>query len=310
MILVTRTVRILLALAFAALSMRAAEACIAIAAERVTAGDLAQTAAAFSSLPRDTDLGYAPVPGARRYYHAAELRRLTLRYNLAADSATEICIERAMEPLMPERVIEAMRRALGNPEARVEIVELSRYPVPRGDIEFTRASLPSGVTAPVLWRGFVRYSSQRRFAIWARAKVTVRSTRIVAIQNLPAGLRIEASQVRVEPAETFPSTQPAPSLDQVLALVPRRSITAGAVLTQNLLDTPREVERGDVVAVEVHSGGARLSLEGRAQNSGRRGDAIPIRNLDSGKSFSARVSGKDRVVLTTVLPSRAKDTNQ
>jgi flagella basal body P-ring formation protein FlgA len=202
-----------------------------------------------------------------------------------------------------------MRQALGIPEVRIEIVELSRYPVPRGDLEFTRASLPPAATAPVLWRGFVRYGSQHRFALWARVKVTVPSTRIVAIQNLPAGRRIEASQVRIEPTETFPSTQPAPSLDQVLSLVPRRSITAGAVLTQNLLDTPREVERGDVVAVEVHSGGARLALEGRAQNSGRRGDAIPIRNLDSGKSFSARVAGKDRVVLTTVLPSKAKDTN-
>jgi flagella basal body P-ring formation protein FlgA len=306
----TRAVRIILALAFAALSARAAGACIAVQADRVTARDLAGSAPAFSSLPADTDVGYAPVPGARRYYHAAELRRLALRYNLASESNNEICVERAMEPLAPERVMDAMRQALGNPEARIEIVELSRYPVPRGDLEFTRSSLPPGGATPALWRGFVRYGSQHRFAIWARVKVAVRSTRIVAAQNLPAGRRIEAAQVRAEPTETFPSNQPAPSLDQVLSRVPRRSITAGAVLTQNLLDFPKEVERGDVVAVEVHSGGARLALEGRAQNSGRRGDAIPIRNLDSGKSFSARVAGKNRVVLTTVLPSRAKDTNQ
>ena len=305
-----RAVRILFALAFVALSARAAGACIAVQGERITAHDIAPGAPAFLSLPADTDLGYAPVPGARRYYYAAELRRLALRYNLAPDSANEICIERAMEPLAPERVIEAMRQALGIPEARIEIVELSRYPVPRGDIEFTRANLPPGGATSVLWRGFVRYGSQHRFAIWARVQVAVPSTRIVATQNLPAGHRIETSQVRVEPIEAFPSTQPAPSVDQVLSLVPRRSITAGAVLTRNLLDTPREVERGDVVAVEVHSGGARLALKGRAQNSGRRGDAIPVRNLDSGKSFSAQVAGKDRVVLTTVLPSRAKDTNQ
>jgi flagella basal body P-ring formation protein FlgA len=307
---VTRAVRILFALTFAALSARAAGACIAVAADRVTARDLAESVPVFSPLPADTDVGYAPVPGARRYYHAAELRRLALRYNLAAESLNEICIERAMEPLAPEGVIEAMRQALGNPEAGVEIVELSRYPVPRGDIEFTRASLPPGGPAAILWRGFVRYGSQRRFAIWARVKVTVQSTRIVATQNLPAGQRIEVAQVRVEPTETFPTNQPAPSLDQVLGLVPRRSIAAGAVLTKNLLDTPKEVERGAVVEVEVHSGGARLALEGRAQNSGRRGDAIPIRNLATGKSFSARVAGKDRVVLTTVLASRAKDIDQ
>lgn len=305
---ISRAVRILFVLAFAALSARAA--CIAVAGDRVTARDLAQSAREFSTLPADTDLGYAPVPGARRFYHAPELHRLALRYNLAAESTSEVCVERAMEPLAPERVIDAMRQALGTPEARIEIVELSRYPVPRGDLEFTRSGLPPGGATAVLWRGFVRYGSQHRFAIWARVKVTVRSTRIVATQNLPPGRRIEASQVRAEPTETFPSNQPAPSLDQVLGRVPRRSITAGALLTQNLLDAPKEVERGEVVAVEVHSGGARLSLEGRAQASGRRGDAIPIRNLATGKSFSARVAGKNRVVLTTVLPSRAKDTNQ
>src|SRR6267378_413485 len=211
----TRAVRILFALAFAALSARASGACIAVAADRVTARDLAQGAPAFSSLPADTDVGYAPVPGARRFYHAPELRRLAVRYNLPAESLNEICIERVMEPLARERVIDAMRQALGDSEAGIEIVELSRYPVPRGDIEFTRAGLPPGGATPALWRGFVRYGSQRRFAIWARVKVTVRSTRIVATQNLPAGHRIEVSQVRAEPTETFPSNQPAPSLDQV-----------------------------------------------------------------------------------------------
>src|SRR5689334_15615365 len=126
MALVIRTVRILFALAFAALSVRAAGPCIAVQADRITAGDLAKSAPAFSSLPADTDLGYAPVPGARRYYRAAELHRLALHYNLTADAISEICIERVMEPLAPERVIAAMRQALGNPQARIEIVELSR----------------------------------------------------------------------------------------------------------------------------------------------------------------------------------------
>src|SRR6266404_4530175 len=125
----TRAVRILFALAFA-LSARASGACIAVAADRVTARDIAQGAPGFSSLPGDTDVGYAPVPGARRFYHAPELRRLAVRYNLPAESLNEICIERVMEPLGRERVIDAMRQALGNSEAGIEIVELSRYPVP------------------------------------------------------------------------------------------------------------------------------------------------------------------------------------
>ncbi len=307
-----RALPILLVLAFGALRARAAGAqgCLAVEGERVTAGDLAPILPALSSLPADTEVGYAPVPGTRRFYHAPELHRLAMRYNLVLNAAGEICIERAMEPLAPQRVIDAMRTALGNPEARIEIVELSRYPVPRGEIQFARATLLARGATPALWRGFIRYGSQSRFAIWARVKITVRSTRIVATKNLPAGHRIEAAQLRVEECEIFPVNQPTLSLDQVLGLVPRRSITSGAVLAASLLDVPNEVERGDVVQVEVRSGAARLLLEGRAQASGRRGDAIPIRNLTTGKRFSARVADKDRVVLTAVLPSRAKDISQ
>ena len=52
----TRAVRILFALAFAALSARAAGACIAVQGDRVTARDLAESVPAFSSLPADTDV--------------------------------------------------------------------------------------------------------------------------------------------------------------------------------------------------------------------------------------------------------------
>jgi hypothetical protein len=131
---------------------------------------------------------------------------LALRYNLAADSLNEICIERAMEPLAPERVIESMRQALGIPEARIEIVELSRYPVPRGDIEFMRASLPPGGPAAILWRGFVRYGSQRRFAIWARVKITAQSTRIVALQICPPASVLKLRRSVWNPLKRFPQT--------------------------------------------------------------------------------------------------------
>ncbi len=77
-----------------------------------------------------------------------------------------------------------------------------------------------------------------------------------------------------------------------------------------MLDAPKDVERGDVVQVEVHSGAALLKLEGRAESAGRRGDPIKVHTLANGRSFSARVADKDRVVVTTALGSKPKDANQ
>jgi flagella basal body P-ring formation protein FlgA len=281
--------------------------CVSIEGERILARDLAQAIPAFENIPADTALGFAPAPGARRVFHANDLRRLAIRYNVPPPPDIELCIQRAMEPLSVERVIQAMRDVLGNPNARVEVLELSRYPVPKGQIQFSRSALPPGGGAPVLWRGAVLYTGERRFAIWARVKIAVPSTRLVAAQNLSPGHRIEREQVRLEECEIFPSGRPSDqSLDQIVGRVPRRPIAAGAIITANLLDAPKEVERGDTVEVQVSSGAAHLKLEGLAESAGRRGESIPVRNLITNKSFSARIVDKDRVLVTTRLSPSAK----
>jgi flagella basal body P-ring formation protein FlgA len=62
-----------------------------------------------------------------------------------------------------------------------------------------------------------------------------------------------------------------------------------------MLAAPRDVERGDQVAVEVSSGGARLAFEATAESSGRAGDSIVIRNPANGGMFQARVEAKGKV---------------
>jgi flagella basal body P-ring formation protein FlgA len=285
--------------------------CVSIEGERILARDLAQAVPAFANIPADTLLGYAPAPGARRMFHANDLHRLAIRYNIPELPDAELCIERAMEPLSREHVIQAMQDALGSPKARIEVLELSRYPVPHGQIRFIRSALSAGSGAPVLWRGSVVYTAERRFAIWARVKIAVPSTRVVAVQNLSPGRRIEREDVRLEECEIFPSGRPSDqSLDQIMGRVPRRPIAVGATITANLLDAPKDVERGDTVEVQVHSGAAHLKLAGRAESAGRRGEAIPVRNLITNKSFSARIVDKDRVVVTTRFSPSAKVAKQ
>jgi flagella basal body P-ring formation protein FlgA len=90
---------------------------------------------------------------------------------------------------------------------------------------------------------------------------------------------------------------------------PHNPVAAGESITASMIEAPKEVERGDVVQVEVHSGAALLKLEGRAESAGRHGDPIKVHTLVNGKSFSARVAGKDRVVVATTVESNSQDTN-
>ena len=310
-----RAAQLLIALSLAATSARVASGqpvspCRNIEGDTILARDLTQAVPAFSVLPPDTKLGYAPIPGVRRFFRASELRRIAAHHNIQLSSAGEVCFERPMETLRPEAVAQAMRQALGQPDAHIEIQELSRYPVPRGEVRFNRSSLPAApsldnAATPQLWRGVVRYDGDRRFAIWARARILVRAVRIIATEDLPAGRPVEARQVRVEEYETPASNQPAPpNLDKVVGKSPRQPIKALAAITALQLEEPKEIERGDLVEVEVRSGGAHLTLEGRALADGRKGDMIPVRNTANAKCFSARVQDKGWVVLTATLPSK------
>ena len=304
----TLPVAITLLLATAAMAAPAPQPCVAVDNERITAGDLARAVASFSSIPADTDLGFAPVPGVRRYFHFPELRRMALRYNVALPTDSEACIERAMEILRPERVVEAMRKALADPEARIEILELCRFPVPRGELEFQRATLPVDTDAPVVWRGMVRYADGRKYGVWASVKVRVRAIRVVATENLAAGKPIQPGQVKLETAEVYPAASvPAPSLETVLGSSVRVPVPAGGIIPAGMLDAPKEVERGDLVQVEVRSGAALLKLEARAESAGRHGEPIKVHTLVNGKSFSARVAGKDRVVVAAGAESQSQD---
>jgi len=284
--------------------------CVAVEGDRILAGDMAKAVAAFSSLPPDTELGYAPVPGVRRFFQTPELRRLALRYNLPLAANATACIERQMDHLRPELVAAAMRKGLHNPDAQIEIIELSRFPIPRGELEFDPSALPRDAAGAVIWRGIVRYAGGSKYGVWARAKVLVRGTRLVAKEDLVPGRPITAGQIAAQECDVYPAQSIAPpSMEEVIGRVPRLLVHAATPVSPAMLDAPRDVERGDVVQVEVHSGAAVLKLEGRAESPGRRGDAIKVHSLATGRSFSARVADKDRVVMTTAAGAKAKDTN-
>ncbi len=74
-----------------------------------------------------------------------------------------------------------------------------------------------------------------------------------------------------------------------------RSVTVWARV--KLEAPPREVERGDVVAVEVSSGAARLKFEAPAESGGKTGEAVLVRNPANGARFRARVVAKGKVLV-------------
>ncbi|HXG35176.1 MAG TPA: flagellar basal body P-ring formation chaperone FlgA [Bryobacteraceae bacterium] len=275
--------------------------CVAVEADRIRAADLARAVPAFAAAPPEAELGYAPAPGARRYVRASELARWGVRLGVRLPQPASVCFERRIEALNGEQVRAAMEHALKDPQVRIEVMEWSRQPVPAGTLEFPISGLArppvSDGAAPVLWKGWVRYGSSRRYPVWARVRVRSNGVRVVAAVPLKPGQLIRNDDVRLEEYEGFPDRGAwFASIEEVSGRLLRQAVAAGAPLPRQAVEDAPEIARGATVRVEAASGAARVVLEGRAESDGRLGELVRVRNLATGRTFRARVEGPGRAV--------------
>ncbi len=280
----------------------AVPACLPVTGEHIRAADLAPAVAAFGTLAPETELGYSPVPGARRVLRPNDLARLGERFGLEVASDNDVCFEWPVRQLDPRAVRLAMEEALAMPQAEIDVVEVSNFPVPSGKIRFETASLqqpPYGrPDTPLLWRGRIEYGATRDLSIWARVRITTPMTRVSARNLIPAGTLIGPDDLTTEEYRGFPLDQTGVTdAEDAVGYVTRRSLQPGDPVLRSYLDKPVEVARGDLVEVQVRSGAALIRTEGKAEASGRRGDVVTVRNTRSGMDFQATVAGPGRVLL-------------
>ncbi len=87
----------------------------------------------------------------------------------------------------------------------------------------------------------------------------------------------------------------------VEGLVAARDLTAGTVVTRELLEAPVLVERGDTVQLVLRSGGLEIIASGLAQRQGRRGEVIPVLNAATQKVIQAELIARGSSGLAVAL---------
>lgn len=282
--------------------------CEIIANDRIFGEDLAKALPAFSKMPGDTVIGYSPAPGTRRVLGPAELQRIGSPYGITVASDAHACFEWRLQTLTENVVRTAIQESLQMPEARIDVLTISRSLAPAGKVSFPisglLASTLTNPDTPVTWRGEVQYHGSRTFTIWARVKVSATMTRVVATQLILPGQTVERDQVRLETYDDFPLRNDiARNLDEVVGRMPRRSLREGLPVFRADLIEPFQVRRGDLVDVTAIAGAAQLHMPALAETPGRQGDMISLKNPHSGKIFRARIEGKDKA-LVMVWPER------
>jgi flagella basal body P-ring formation protein FlgA len=282
--------------------------CVPVNDDRIHGRDLAAANAVFSAVAPDEVIGFAPSPGRLRLFGPRELARLAARYGVKVSSFKQVCFERLAESLTKERLIPSLRKALGISGIEIHILDFSRYSLPPGQLEFSRAGLPKtpppNGNASVIWRGQVIIATHRSIPVWVRVKLLAPQQWVEATSDLLAGRPIAPDQVTLKSGKQFPFDHAGlAAVADVAGREPVRLIRAGQIISPDMLKDPDEIERGDEVSVRVLSGGTEIRFQARAESAGGRGEIIAVQNPVSGKRFDAVVQKKGKVL----VDSNARD---
>jgi flagella basal body P-ring formation protein FlgA len=278
--------------------------CVAVSSDKILARDVRDFLPFLQGLDPETAIGFAPRPSTQRILSARELILIARKHglDLAGTVVPSICVEREARPISPEEIRATLLAAIQAADVEMELIDFSKETLPPGKLEFKPAHLgrPLGDNPeiPVIWRGVLRYDLQSSIPIWARVKVSVGRTVIVASEDIPAGTAVSAAQVKEIRVRQFPflaiSMQ---SSDAIIGKIARRLIPAGQQFTASALDEASDIAKGDRVRVKVIDGSATLSLDAVAESSGKKGASILVHNPSTGKNFRAVVEEKGKATV-------------
>jgi len=277
-------------------------ACQLIEGDRITGAHLGQAQPEWRALPADLLVAWAPVPGVQRVLDPAQLNRLGRRYGLPP-ATQPVCFEYAMVAVDPAEIERAVRAAVtrtGHQAVSIEILDHSRFPLPRGEMEVSLAAAsaaPAGASGSLL-QGRVRYGGRRTHPFWARVRIEILQDRWIAARDLQPGEKLRAEDWRREPVRSVLGTGPAaPAGDPPAGMTPRRAIRQSEPYDKRQMVPRADVLRGESIRVAIRSNGARLSFQSQAETSGRHGERILLRNPLSGRRFAAVITGPGQACL-------------
>jgi flagella basal body P-ring formation protein FlgA len=85
----------------------------------------------------------------------------------------------------------------------------------------------------------------------------------------------------------------------------RRPIRAGQALRVADIAKPDLVQRDDNVTLIFQSAGLYLTIRGKALEAGTEGDTVSVLNLQSKRTISGVVVGRDQVAISVAMPRQA-----
>jgi flagella basal body P-ring formation protein FlgA len=139
-------------------------------------------------------------------------------------------------------------------------------------------------------------SGKPLYSFWITADIRVRATVLAAAKRIPSGKIITAEDIK-EVESDIEDCRPAyvRNAGDIIGKASRRLLVPDDVLTHEYFVDPFLVRSGEVVRLRLDRNGIALSTLVRAEQDGRLGQVIRVRNVDFDKVLKAQVTGPSEV---------------
>lgn len=282
--------------------------CLMIKGKWVTAGDLTTSIPEFANIEPGIKILAAPIPSIRRFISNGNLELLAQKHNVGPlQKLQSICLEQGTIDIPRDSILQALKESFNELDEgkRGTLELLNYYPkrAPEGTIQFLRNGLHAvcitGACGTFRWRGSMQLSDGGSLPLTAEVRLMMDETAPVALRNLTVGTKIGPPDFVLSEKRIFwhPKTTKPPGI--LVGQIVCKLVKSGEVISAQSVRLAREVEIGESIELQVHSGNLLLITQAIAETGGRTGSTVIVSNPNNRKKFVAKVIGQAKAETET-----------
>jgi len=287
----------------------------------VRLGDIADISSASSSVLKNLDstpLIPTPAPGSARFLQRSQIRdllatrgidilnlrfrgatvvevgKLSRQAEIGSELAPKTLSNREIETLLHDNIEQYLQNKTGHDRWRITM-KLTTATLGKTSSLGPNLAVRGGRTPWIGRQQFYVSGIDPDETVKVKATVVKIQSVLFAKQAIKKGDVIRAADVEVRQHEDRVPSLALSSLEQVIGMEARRTISVNSILQENQVRAPLQVQRGETVTVVARTGGISVRTFAVARQDGAMGDLVQIETLDGKQRFAARVSGRQRL---------------
>jgi flagella basal body P-ring formation protein FlgA len=186
----------------------------------------------------------------------------------------------------------ALKRGPWQPEqVEVRVPSFTPLPLPAGQVNLRILRPLKGVTpGPHSFFLAVEVEGEEKTRMWVRAEIRVFGQVVVTSRPFAHYEAIVPEDVRLERRElSFLSTRAFTRIEEVAGQQASRAIAVNEILTPSVVEPPQVMRRGSTITLVYQTSGLKVEARGQAEEGGKVGDIIRVKNFSSGKVLAGQI---------------------